>query len=585
MLYVILFPMHTPYKYKAFLSYSQQDKAFAETLLSAIENYKIPKSLREKYPHLPKDLKRSIFSDEEELPSASVLSDVLKKALDESASLIVIGSPSARNSTWVEEEIVYFKERENPKVFIIVCLGELEEALPLALHKGASPLALDARTHPKVAFLKIIAAILEVDFTDLWKREKREKKKRFVWKSIAVLFFVAMAIYGYTLSQVISSNQELITLERDIAQVKVAQKVLGLSDKEAYMLSVELKKLEENKRAKEETLKWFGLLKTSVSREAQEVYNLKGVDEALAVLESSKSLAEDESYAKKNMLRAKLYVEKNDFENAGKFYKKAIAVDSSYLNMYDYALFLMKENHLEEAQEIFGRLSGYDLHPVEKSSVLNRLGILYYKSKQITKAKEVYAEALTLRESLAKEKPMLYSNDLAWTYNNLGVLYKETYEPQASEESHEKALALRSSLMEQNPKKYSFYVSCSLHNMGELYACTQREGKAEALFLKSIEIRRDLLKENPKRFTPALAATYHELALLYFETKREFRAENFYLKALELRRTLSKTNPNAYKQDLIDTLEALVKLYKNSAALRAKENFAEELKSLKDEGN
>jgi len=56
------------YKYQAFISYSHRDKAFAKWLHKRIENYKIPKSLREKYPNLPKDLKRSLFRDEEELP-------------------------------------------------------------------------------------------------------------------------------------------------------------------------------------------------------------------------------------------------------------------------------------------------------------------------------------------------------------------------------------------------------------------------------------------------------------------------------------------------------------------------------------
>ena len=576
--------MNTAYKYRAFISYSHQDKAFAKYLQTYIENYVIPKSLRAKYPHLPKDLKRSIFRDEEELSSASVLSDVLKKALDESASLIVIGSPSARNSTWVEEEIVYFKERENPKVFVIVSLGELEEALPLALHKGAAPLAVDARTHPKVAFLKIIAAILEVDFADLWQREKREHRKRFAIKSIVVLFFVAMAVYVYTLSQVISSNTELKHLKSEILRVKQAQKTQSLSKNEAYLLSAELKSLEERQATKEETLKWFGLLDTSISKEAQEVYNTKGVDEALAVLESSQSQSEDESYAQKNMLRAKLYVEKNNFENADIAYKKAITVDASYVNMYDYALFLMKENQLGEAQEIFERLKDYDLKKVEKANVLNRLGILYRKSEQITRAKEVYAEALALRENLADANTTLYSNDLAWTYNNLGVLYKENFEPQASEESHEKALALRTSLMEANPKKYSFYVSCSLHNMGELYACTQREGQAETLFLKSIDIRRTLLKANPKKYTPALAATLHELGLLYAQTKREVKAEKFYLEALALRRTLANSNPQAYEQGLVDTLEALIKLYDRTNEKTKKKVLVEELSKFKSVG-
>ena len=65
--------MNKIYKYRAFISYSHKDKAFALWLHQAIENHKIPKSIKKKYPYLPKDLKRSIFIDEEELSSGSSL--------------------------------------------------------------------------------------------------------------------------------------------------------------------------------------------------------------------------------------------------------------------------------------------------------------------------------------------------------------------------------------------------------------------------------------------------------------------------------------------------------------------------------
>jgi hypothetical protein len=71
-------------KYQAFISYSHADIKFARWLQKKIENYKIPNALREKYPHLPKDLKRSIFRDEEELPTSSALPDNLTGALEDS---------------------------------------------------------------------------------------------------------------------------------------------------------------------------------------------------------------------------------------------------------------------------------------------------------------------------------------------------------------------------------------------------------------------------------------------------------------------------------------------------------------------
>ncbi len=94
---------NTNFKYHAFISYSHKDIKFARWLQKSIENYKIPKSLRElknkdgsiKYPNLPKDLKRSIFRDEEELSPSGSLPKRLQEALSLSKKLIVICSPYA----------------------------------------------------------------------------------------------------------------------------------------------------------------------------------------------------------------------------------------------------------------------------------------------------------------------------------------------------------------------------------------------------------------------------------------------------------------------------------------------------------
>lgn len=170
--------MNISCKYKVFISYSHQDKAFAKWLQKGIENYTIPKKLREKYPQLPEDLKRTVFRDDEELSSASVLSDTLLKALKDSECLIVVCSPQSANSRWVEEEIAYFQSiKDKDKIFTIIKSGEPEDVLPEIL--GNEPLAVDVQKGRKVALMKMIAVVLDVDFSDLWEREKREAKKEF----------------------------------------------------------------------------------------------------------------------------------------------------------------------------------------------------------------------------------------------------------------------------------------------------------------------------------------------------------------------------------------------------------------------
>ena len=99
------------YKYKAFISYSHQDKKWGDWLHKGLETYRVPKSLVGKeadYGVVPKRL-FPVFRDREELPTSAELGDVINQALDDSSHLIVICSPRSAKSQWVNEEIKQFK--------------------------------------------------------------------------------------------------------------------------------------------------------------------------------------------------------------------------------------------------------------------------------------------------------------------------------------------------------------------------------------------------------------------------------------------------------------------------------------------
>ena len=219
-------------KYKAFISYSHADIKFGRWLQRKIENYKIPKKLREKYPHLPKDLKRSIFRDEEELPSSSALPDNLTHALESSEFLIVIASPYSCSSKWVTKEISYFKQYHgNAQVLAIIKEGEpyakegqLEAFPPALIANGAEPIAGDARSFGgrKRAIMKVIAGLLQVDFADLWEREKKEKRKRVLWSGFILGLFILLSFYALSQFQGNIVNEELIKIEKEIGEIEYA---------------------------------------------------------------------------------------------------------------------------------------------------------------------------------------------------------------------------------------------------------------------------------------------------------------------------------------------------------------------------
>src|SRR5262245_41402078 len=98
-------------RYRAFISYSHQDDRWAAWLHRSLEAYKPPRNLvgtETKYGRVPSRL-APIFRDRDELPSATDLGAVINDALKNCACQIVICSPAAACSKWVNEEILAFK--------------------------------------------------------------------------------------------------------------------------------------------------------------------------------------------------------------------------------------------------------------------------------------------------------------------------------------------------------------------------------------------------------------------------------------------------------------------------------------------
>ena len=100
------------FRFKAFISYSHADGGWASWLQKALEGYRVPRHLvgsKGEFGPVPKRL-IPVFRDREDLSSAADLSGKVKEALEASETLIVVCSPSARKSEWVNEEIRDFRE-------------------------------------------------------------------------------------------------------------------------------------------------------------------------------------------------------------------------------------------------------------------------------------------------------------------------------------------------------------------------------------------------------------------------------------------------------------------------------------------
>lgn len=195
--------MAEPYRYAAFISYASEDAAFARKLHRALEAYRIPASMGEiKLTDHPRAKNRvyPCFRDREELPSGD-LGEGLHKALQDASALIVVCSPHAARSQWVDKEIRYFETLgRREKIFAIIADGEplasetgdtQQECFPPALRHAervrageqAPPevVAGDARKGKdgfRNAWLKQVAGMAGVNLGKLMDRDRAARRAR-----------------------------------------------------------------------------------------------------------------------------------------------------------------------------------------------------------------------------------------------------------------------------------------------------------------------------------------------------------------------------------------------------------------------
>ena len=179
-----------PLRYRAFMSYSHSDERFAGRLHRRIEGYRMPRSVVGKSTprgEVPSKLS-PVFQDRNELPAANSLKEEVISALSDSACLIVLCSPAARASRWVNQEIALFRSLHPDRPILAALLdGEPADAFPDALTAPGSdglarePIAADFRSQGdgnRLAFLKVVAGVAGVSLDELVQRDAQRQLRR-----------------------------------------------------------------------------------------------------------------------------------------------------------------------------------------------------------------------------------------------------------------------------------------------------------------------------------------------------------------------------------------------------------------------
>ena len=317
-------------RYMAFLSYSHQDASEAEWLHEALEGFKVPTRLVGQLTDLgavPKKL-TPIFRDRHELAAAPDLGDEIEEAIAGSRFLIVLCSPAAAKSRWIDEEIACFKRLHQDDLILAVIVDgepfaseipgrEQEECFPPSLRirfdsrgrptgQRAEPIAADLRETGdgrRMGLLKIAAGMLGVGLDDLAQREAQRRHRRlYLITAASVAGMIFTSGLAYT---AIDARDEA----RD--QRREAESLIG------FMLGDLRKKLEPVGRL--------------------DVLDAVGV-RALAYYESQdkKSLSDDSLAKRSNALRLMggIAASRGDLDGALRRYREALAGTAESLRRF-----------------------------------------------------------------------------------------------------------------------------------------------------------------------------------------------------------------------------------------------------------
>lgn len=200
-------------RFRAFLSYSHADAAWARWLLRRLETYRVPSHLvgtQGTHGVIARRL-GSFFLDRDELASAGDLGETIREALSASDALVVLCSPAAAASRWVNAEIEAFQDSgrgDRVLCFVVggdpgagdpaqACFPPMLLRPPVAGGLAHEPLAADARSEGdgrQRAFLKLVAGLLGVGYDALAQREAQRHMRRMAIVSVASVAGMTLAL-------------------------------------------------------------------------------------------------------------------------------------------------------------------------------------------------------------------------------------------------------------------------------------------------------------------------------------------------------------------------------------------------------
>ena len=297
-------------RYTAFISYSHIDSKQAKWLHKKLEGYKVDENLAGRITAtgaVPVHL-RPVFKDRDDFHAGADLGTQTAEALDCSNALIILCSPAAAMSNYVNEEIRYYRMNypDRPVIPIIIS-GEPNhpenECFPASLKfqiltdgsVGATPteiLAADIRESADgkaLTFSKVVARMTGLPTDEIHRREERRQTVRTrYWTGGAVVIFLLFLSIGWLwfLNEQQKIRQQSLSL---ISAAEIAFREERLEDAAKLTLASWPRVGDANRPMLAEALTMFGKIGTDLREQAQ--FKTPGIKRRVSISEDGSKVA------------------------------------------------------------------------------------------------------------------------------------------------------------------------------------------------------------------------------------------------------------------------------------------------------
>ncbi|MEM1192948.1 MAG: toll/interleukin-1 receptor domain-containing protein [Pseudomonadota bacterium] len=517
--------------YRAFISYSHKDSAIAAWLTRKLETWRVPNHFTAgRGPLHPQGNRRPlqpIFRDRDELAATHSLSETIQTALAQSEWLIVLCSPHARASRWVNQEIETFTRVRGPKKILAVIVdgepmgsitGTGPECFPEslgftrtdgedALHPSTEPCAADLRDAgdgKRLGFLKLAAGMLEVNLDALVRRDLI-RRNRTVTAVTAASLVGMILMSGLALAAWNGQREAQHQRAEAIARTQSAEELIQfmLTELKTELESVgRLDALEIVGKQASQYYQAYPLDRHSddaLGRRSRVFHFLGEIAGKIGDEEKKNQYFQYAYEATNSLLSRNPQSGDRIFDHAQSSYWKGHALwkTKNYENASRYF-----QEYIDLAERLASVETGTQRSLQELSYAYTNFGILNFSNGQIEKAIDQYNRSLPSFEALANENPdnLQYNIDLANAYAWLADAYFEIQDFEKAAQRRTAEILVLKRLFEDHPLNTKLQYKALTSSIGMIRVRIEQSRYIEegALLEKNRMIAQALRTTDPK---------------------------------------------------------------------------------------